>query len=205
MNTSRARSGMTLIELVVGLTITGMVISSGYAAFAMVADRRESADRAASETARAVAVRRTMVAWLAGTRLTVEDDAVVFRGLDSRSGASDADELTFLTTAPTPLGDGGTTIRLHLDRDSTTLSTGLVAELGSFPVALRTATMELDTSVKSMSIRYVSAMAGNETWLPSWISASVLPRGIEVILGAAPGDTLHPLLSEPIVVPLGGR
>ena len=56
----RARIGMTLIELVVALTITGLAVGSGYSAYATLADRRIVADRQADDIARTSAIRSTL-------------------------------------------------------------------------------------------------------------------------------------------------
>jgi hypothetical protein len=46
-------------------------------------------------------------------------------------------------------------------------------------------------------------MLGHGEWLPSWISSTVMPAGVELTLVPQPGDTLPALLAKPIVLPLG--
>jgi len=205
---------MTLLELVVALTITGLMLASGYGAFATLADRRAVAAERADEVARAAALRRTLAAWLAGARLTIEEDEIAFRGLDGvrrsdgRSVAAAGaempdDDLTFLTTAPTPLGDGETIARLYVDRSDDTPERGLVAELMEWR-GLRRTRVELDPRVAGLDARYLSGVLGARQWLPSWVSTTVLPAGVELrVVGAIGADSLAPLLSLPITVPFG--
>src|SRR4051812_16171812 len=96
----RARAGMTLIELIVALTITGLALGSGYSVYATLADRRVLADHQADVIARAVAIRSTLASWIAGARLTVEEDDIVFRSVSvhrSLDGNLPDDDLTFFT------------------------------------------------------------------------------------------------------------
>src|SRR4051812_6693832 len=106
----RARRGMTLLELTVAMTVTGAALGVGYAGFGMLVDRRMAAANSASEVARATAVRRSLQSWLASARLTIEEDDVVFRAVDGiwrgPNGDLADDDLTFFTSAATPLGDG---------------------------------------------------------------------------------------------------
>jgi prepilin-type N-terminal cleavage/methylation domain-containing protein len=210
----RARTGLTLIELVVAVTIAGIVLAAGYAALGQIADSRQRARAATDVVSRSAAIRRTIRAWVAGARLTIEEDAVVFRGLDGvHDGGDDPrtrsrfdlpdDEVTFLTTATTPLGANGTVVRIFVDRDEKTPERGLVArltELGS----VRAATVELEPHVSSLDVRYLSSVLGAPQWLPSWISSSVMPGGVELRIGALSADSLPPLLSLPLTVAFGG-
>jgi hypothetical protein len=205
---------MTLLELVIALTITGLMLSAGYATFATLADRRAVAAERADDVARAAALRRTLAGWLASARLTIEEDEIAFRGLDGvRStnhetiAATTADlpddDLTFLTTAPTPLGNGETLAHLYIDRTDQTPERGLVVELAEWR-GTRRARVELDTTVAGLDVRYLSGVLGARQWLPSWVSTTVLPAGLELRLSAATTkDSLPPLLAVPITVAFG--
>lgn len=200
------RSGMTLMELVVGLTISGLVLSVGYAAFHSVLDHRERADEVTGALARAATQRRTLVSWLAGARLTVEEGGPEFRGLDGVEGEAwrmPDDELSFLTNAPTPLGSGHTIVRLSIDRDEDTPERGLVAELREWR-GLRTERVEIEPGAAGLDLQYLSGIGGERRWLPSWISSSVLPLGVQLSLVPPQGDSLPPMLRLPVLVPLGG-
>jgi type II secretory pathway pseudopilin PulG len=195
---------MTLMELVVGLTVTGLVLSAGYAAFSSVTDHRARAEAVTSAISHAAAARRTLSRWLEGARLTVDDGGPPFQGLDGIHDGLPNDELTFLTTAG---GNGRLmemVLRLYVDRDSATPERGLTAELSEW----RGTTMqriEVEPAATTLDLRYFTRMLGHDEWLPSWISSTVLPAGVELRLAAVEGDTLPALLRLPVAVPLGSR
>ena len=201
---TRPARGMTLLELIVGITVTGVAVAAGMAAVAALADRRRQIETAGAETARAAVQRAEIVAWLSGARLTADEGGPLFNGLDGLDGHTPSDEVSFLTTAPTPLGAGETMVRLYLDRDTTTRERGLVAAFGEWRGG-RSARLELDSSVAGMDIRYLSGLLGPRGWLPSWISSTLLPAAVEIRVIAKPGKRLPPLLQMPILVPLRGR
>ena len=99
-------NGMTLLELVVGLTVTGLVVTAGFGALQMLGDRRLQAEAAMNAVARAANQRAELERWLAGTRLVPEEGGPHFRGLDGVRDRTPDDELTFLTTAPTLSASG---------------------------------------------------------------------------------------------------
>ncbi len=195
---------MTLLELIVGITVTGIAVSAGLAAVAALADRRRQMEDAGTETARGAAQRAEIVAWLSGARLTAEEGGPNFSGLDGLDDQTPMDEVSFLTTSSTPLGAGETIIRLYVDRDTTTRERGLVAAFQEWPGQGR-ARLQLDSTVGGMDIRYLSGLIGPRGWLPSWISSTLLPAAAEIRLIAKPGTTLPPLLQMPILIPLRGR
>jgi prepilin-type N-terminal cleavage/methylation domain-containing protein len=207
-NFSRARRGMTLIELTVALSITGLAIGVGYSGFAMLTDRRMEAASRAAETARASAVRRAVQTWLTAARLTIEEDEVLFRAVDGvwRSAAGEVadDDLTFFTSASTPLGDGGTIIRLHVERSDSIAAgqRGLVADLWS-PDGTRRLSIVLDTLVATLDVSVLSSVLGDAAWQTSWVSSTILPAGVRVRLGdAQERAALTPLLATPITASL---
>jgi len=202
---TRARRGLTLLELVVALAVTGIALASGHAAFGTLADRRAVEVRRSDVDARAAGVRRTLRDWLADTRLTL-DEATAFHGFDdvraSADGPAANDDVTGATTA---LGSGITRVRLFVDRVDTTAERGLVAELTEWR-GTRTMRVELAREVDGLDLRYLSGILGERQWLPSWLSNTTLPAAVELRLHAAPGATLHPLLALPATVVLeGGR
>jgi len=201
------RRGLTLVELVVALTVTGVTVATGWAALGAVADARERllARAAADETTRAALVRRQLVAWIEGAHVTGEEDAPPFQVADHTHRGRADDELRFLTGAATPLGRGPVVVRLLIDRDPRTPETGLVAELEDRWTARR-ARVELDAAVVALDVRCASAMRGRHEWLASWLSGTVVPQGVELRLGAVTADRLAPLLRVPVTVAIeGGR
>ena len=203
----RAASGMTLLEVVVGLMITGVAVTAGYGALASVLDQRDRAEQILTRTLEAANIRRELRQWLAGARLTIEEGGPGVRGLDgvwddpagSRSSRVPDDALTILSTAPTPLEANDVVLTLFVDRDSLTAATGLVAHLKAWRGGEETV-VEVDPRVTGLEIRYFSAPFGDRGWLPSWISRSLLPSGIEVALS---GDSLPALLTLPMLVAVG--
>jgi len=198
-----SRSGLTLIELVVALAITGLAMAAGYGAFGSLVDRRRHVEEASAAVAAATAERGMLISWLAGSHLTVEEGGPSFRGLDGVSGDSADDELTVLTTAPTPIGTGETMVRLYVDRDARTPERGLTAAFAEWR-GTATERLEIDARVTGLEIRYRSSLISCAAWLPSWISTTVLPAGVELTLTGDGLDTLPALLRLPLVVPLAG-
>ncbi len=92
------RRGLTLIELVVALAITGVAMAAGFGAIGSVLDQRGRVEQAGAAIASAAAERGELISWLGGTHLTVEEGGPSFRGLDGTSGDSADDELTVLST-----------------------------------------------------------------------------------------------------------
>lgn len=205
----RAASGMTLLEVIVGLAITGIAVSAGYGALASVLDQRDRAEQILSASLQAANIRRELRQWLAGARLTIEEDGPGFRGLDGvwegggtaerRNGSVGDDAVTFLTTASTPLQASDVIVHIAVDRDPETKAEGLIASFKTWRGKDETV-IEVDSRVQGLEIRYFSLPLGDRGWLPSWISRSMLPSGIEVTLI---GDSLPALLTLPMLVPLG--
>jgi prepilin-type N-terminal cleavage/methylation domain-containing protein len=196
--------GMTLLELVIGITVTGLALSAGFGALTMLGDRRQRMDAAMDEVAHAATVRADIAHWIGGAHLLAEEGGPNFRGLDGVKSRIPDDELTFLTTAPTPLGTGETIVRIYVDRDSGTGEQGLTAAFAEWRGAgVGVTRVELAPRVVGIDARYLSGVmgGGRPVWLSSWISSTLLPAGVELRFYSAPRDTLPPLLRLPIHVP----
>jgi prepilin-type N-terminal cleavage/methylation domain-containing protein len=189
---ARRRSGMTLVELVVALTITAMAVGVGFATFGSLADRRERADAEADAEMRALASRATLASWLRNTRLTIEEDEIVFRGLHGvhREPLRDLsdDELTFFTSARTPVSNHGTIVRLHVER-SDSLAKGLIADLVEWPGGRRDRVI-IEPSVGGLSFSFITSPMSAQPALTSWVSTTVLPAGLRLTLLPRTGDSL---------------
>ena len=198
------RRGMTLLELVVGLSITAMVSAAGYAAFASITDRRRDALAHSDAVARAAATRRALNAWIDGAQLTVEDTPP-FSGIDRVSDKRPDDELSFLTNAVTPLGEGEIVVRLHIDRDDRTPERGLVAELAEWRHDRRL-TLVLDSAATVLNIEYQGGGITGQGWIPSWISSSLLPAGVRLTVSDSSGAVAKgpPLLRLPLTIAIRG-
>jgi hypothetical protein len=192
---------MTLLELLVGLTVTGLTLTAGFGALGMLGERRERLEAATGAVARAAGVRAGIAAWIGGARLVAEEGGPNFRGLDGIRAGTPDDDLTFLTTATTPLGVGESIVRLYVDRDTATAERGLTAVFAEWRGA-GVVRLELDSTVVGLDVRFLSGVLGRRAWLPSWVSSSLLPAAVEVRLLAQAPDSLAPLLRLPILVPL---
>jgi type II secretory pathway pseudopilin PulG len=158
---------MTLLELVVALVVTGLVISFGYAAFATVIDRREHANLAAHETARAAGLRRTLLQWMDGS---VQQVAT---GGDTDPNAMN--QLRFMTRTKTPMRSPVTGVRLFVNDGSDGFPPGLVAILRP-DVGEDSLRVMLDPTARSMSIQYQVVTGGVRQWrTPETLVASESP------------------------------
>lgn len=199
----RRRAGMTLVELIVAITVGGLALAAGYGALSTMVDLRGRATAATESVARDVAIRRALASWLAGARLTVGESPAEFNGLDARYGKLADGELTFLTTAATPIGSAETVVRLFVDRDSTTRETGLTAELRSWR-GTRSQRIEIEPRVVELRFSYLTGVLGGRRWIHGWTSTSMLPAAVELTVSAAAGDSLPPLLRHPLIVAFEG-
>lgn len=192
--------GMTLIELLVATTIAGIVLAAGYGMLTTLLDNRERLEEASERAARASALRHSLISWLEGAQVARGANGPRYRGIDGVLDDHPDDELTFLTSAPTPLGSPETIVRLFIDRDEETPEEGLTAQLTEY-LGNRSVTLELAPEAQGLDAEYFSRVLGADRWMPSWISSTVLPVGVRVTLNAAPAADLPPLLALPIVVP----
>jgi prepilin-type N-terminal cleavage/methylation domain-containing protein len=200
------RTGMTLVELVVGLAITGLALAAGYAALGAAIDHRARANEATDALLRDAMVRQTLHRWLAAARVSAEENAPAFAGVDGEhQGLPDA-ELSFLTTAPTPVDAAVTRVRLYVDRDPATPERGLVAELSAWRGAVvgQPRRLVMEPRAAGLEVRYLSGVPGARQWLSSWISSSVMPAGLELRLVAAATDSLPAVLALPVHVSYTG-
>ena len=199
------RSGMTVIELLIGLTVVSLAVGAGYIAISTLIDHRGRARDAVAGTARVTAVRRAVVTWLEGAYLAPEDQAPPFQVVDHVRQQQADDEVVFLTSARTPLGVGDVIVRLFVDREGRTPERGLTAEFVE-RYGAKTARVELDSSIVGLDVRCLSEVLGKREWMRAWLSAAMLPQGVELRLAADAPDRLAPLLRIPVTVALlGGR
>jgi prepilin-type N-terminal cleavage/methylation domain-containing protein len=219
MNVSAVRRslGFTLIEIIVGLAVGGIVILAGFTALATVQDRSQHARVATTSALEGSTARATLVEWLAtaqlqSTELDVRFEGqnaqmtrgglVVearFEGMDAQEQGLESDEITFPMRAPTPLRMPITQVRLYVDNDPATAERGLVADLagrlGEVPKR-----MVLAPQAIALMIRYLPNVDGPVEWAESWVGQNQLPRAIELTLVDDPREPLPPLLRLPIRV-----
>ena len=195
------RRGLTLIELLVALSITGLVMASGYGALSVMMDHRARVMTATDAVASAGAKRRMLEGWLRGARLNIYGDAT-FEGLHGVDADRPDDALTFLTSAPTPLSAQETLVRIYIDSDDNTPERGLTVALTDRKGGA-TRRIEVDPRATALDIRYLSGVFGKRTWLDSWASTTVLPSAVRITMSSEDPDSLPSLLRPAIIVPLG--
>jgi prepilin-type N-terminal cleavage/methylation domain-containing protein len=196
------RPGMTLVEVLVGLSVAGLAISAGYGALGFLTDRTTQLRDASHEIARAAAVRRSLVQWTAGARLVADGTGAPFQGIDGRHDDLEDDMVSFYTTSSTPLEADGSIVRFFMDRDDDTPEQGLVAEFLD-PATRHMQRIEIEPGITGLELRFLSGIAGDDRWLPSWVSTSVLPRGIEFTLHSSDPDLPDQLVAHPLRIQIG--
>lgn len=201
--TSRAAGtgGFTLIELIVGLAVSSIAIAAGFATLALVQDRGGAAEEANRAALSGATQRAMLMDWLASARYESPTGAV-FQGLDAEDGRTPIDELVFPTMARTALGNASTVVRLYIDGDPETEETGLVAELIGTALGAETRLIAIAPSAAGMDARYLPEADGSGEWLDEWMGRDALPRGVEIRLVPAEGDSLPALLRLPVRVAL---
>jgi len=203
-----ARRGLTVLELLIGLALVALVASIGTATLSLFSREERHRRDMNDEVARELAIRRTLIAWLEGAHTNSgapRGSNAGFQLVDKAEHGSDADVLAFTTAARTPLGTGETSVALYVDTDDRTPEVGLTAELTSWPGG-PAARLQLDSTVAAMNVRCLTSLLGGRRWVPSWMSTSVLPRGVELRLGGRRTGEGSTVLQVPIVVAVeGGR
>ncbi len=215
---TRARRGMTLMELVIGLAITGMMATAGAATFASVIDHRYTIRHANATTERAVAMRDMLHSWLEAGTIQIQRGGGPrgsFRagGTQSQSGGgamsvgavaaaqAAGDELRFTTNALSPSLLPNTSIRLYVDADPNTPEHGLSIEYQ--PNFLQPLMRKmLDSTIGTMTVEYLDSRTNR--WIPESEGATILPSAYRVTFGAAEGDTISPILQVPMLFEVRG-
>ena len=202
--TSRlARSGMTLVELIVALVITGMVAALGAGAFSTVVDSRTRTREATHAITNAAATRNVLVSWLSSGQVTPDAERTPSGTGLNLTEADDA--LLVVATTSTPLNSGQTVVHLYIDRDDETPEKGLVAELESLDLASDEVQMsvnrivQLDSMVTGLVVEFLDPQA--RRWIPRKEAVTREAIAVRMTLSATPPDTLPSLLQLPIVQP----
>jgi prepilin-type N-terminal cleavage/methylation domain-containing protein len=192
------RGGFTLVEVIVGMAVAALAIAAGFGALAAVGDRARHAEDANVAALEGAAVRALLSDWLENSRLAHANER--FQGIGAATSESGLDELIFPTTASTPLHEPTTLVRLYIDSDPETPERGLVAELSTgFDEERRR--FELVPGAGTLALRYLPVVDAPHEWQEEWLLGT-RPAGVELVLQAAPGDTLPALLRLPLRVAL---
>ena len=191
---SPARAGMTLMELVIALLITGMIAAIGAAAFDSVLDNRASARVATHAVTHAAATRALLVSWLSSGRFS--SDATRPPSAATLNLGEDDDALVVIVNTPTPIDYTEAAVHLFIDRDPESMESGLVAEMQSLEGATMVRT-ELDSTVTGLLVEYLDPQANR--WVPRKEGVVRSPLAMRMTLSARAPDTLPPLLRLPFV------
>lgn len=212
----KARAGVTLMELIVALTVTGLMAAIGTATFGSIIDNRRIIREATSETERAAALRETLRSWLLPASIQVQIGGVPrgSRQSNQRSVASNAtartpngaetvtpaavtgDELIFTTTAPNPANAPNARMRVFIDADEETPEQGLTLEYQvnqQSPLQRK----QLDSTVTGILIEYLDRRT--RRWVSATDATALLPMALRLTLTDADGTIAPTLMSLPIV------
>jgi type II secretory pathway pseudopilin PulG len=218
------RGGMTLMELVIGITITGMMAAAGAASFGAIIDHRKEIRDATVEMERAGALREMLRSWLVAGTVQIQQGGVPQLGgragaaqtssassntapsnsASSRNGitaaASTGDEVTFSTTALTPAMAASVRVRLFVDADPNTAERGLTIEYqpnALTPLQRR----QLEPSVGDMRVEFLDQRTNR--WYRAAEAATIQPLAVRIALLPPDGGKLPGILELPMVFTIG--
>ena len=222
--TCRARSGMTLMELVVALAITGMMAAMGAATFSSIIDHRRVILASTGELERASALRDQIRTWmLSGTVQVVTGGASRGMGRTSTVVANNAnvslrspssfmtdngitsavaggDEVTIVTTAPNPANAPSVRMRLFIDADESTPETGLTLEYQpSTSTPLKR--IQLEPTIGVLKVEFLDQRTNQ--WFESNQGAAVTPIAVRLSMQPYDGGRIPGILQLPMVFPIG--
>jgi prepilin-type N-terminal cleavage/methylation domain-containing protein len=212
----RARSGMTLMELVIGLAITGIMAATGASAFSSIIDHRRVIKEASVSTERAGALREMLESWITAGSIQIQLGGGP-RGLTRGAAAArpspggtnvasvtaaqaSGDELTFTTQALNPSMLGAVRMRLYVDGDANTPEKGLCIEYQpnlQQPLVRKM----LDSTVDSLKVEYLDTRTGR--WFASSEVATIQPRAARVTLSSSRPADQSRILGLPMIFTSG--
>lgn len=216
---ARARRGMTLMELVIGLAITGIMAAAGVAAFGSIIDHRRVIHDASATTERAASLRETIRSWTVGGQVRIQiggGPPGLTRGA-ARAGAPNAlgsmsaaavtpaqaggDDFTVTTSAETPAMTPNLTIRLYIDVDGNTPEKGLTMEYQTTPQSPLIRKM-LDSTIDTLRVEYLDGRT--HRWFAASQAATISNlTAIRLTMIPNPASSPSPLISLPIVFARG--
>jgi type II secretory pathway pseudopilin PulG len=212
---------MTLMELVIGLAITGMMAAAGAGAFSSIIAHRRIIRDASVDTERAAAFREMLETWInAGTvqiqrgggprGLTRGVGAALPTGgrggITSNTAAVSAataigDEITFTTTALNPAFTANARIRLYIDGDDNTPERGLTMEYQpnlQQPLVRRM----LDSTIDTLKVEYLDPRT--DKWVRASEAATIATQtAVRVTLLPGEKHTIPAILQVPMIFMIG--
>ncbi|HXT15692.1 MAG TPA: prepilin-type N-terminal cleavage/methylation domain-containing protein [Gemmatimonadaceae bacterium] len=214
MKAARPRRGMTLMELVIGLAITGMMAAAGAGAFGSVIDHRRTIETASVALERSSALRDIVESWMYAGTVQIQQGGGP-RGLRgggmsmSSTGGSlvnvtqaqaAGDEITFTTTAPNPAGVGSVRMRMYIDADDATPEKGLTIEYQ--PNAQQPLVRKmLDSTIDTLNVEYLDSRTNR--WFHSTQAATLSsPLAVRLTFLHGPHGPLPAILEVPMIFPI---
>lgn len=205
MMIAQGRRGVTLIELVVALAVTGLVLAAAHALLGVVVDalHRSRADRTMAE---GEAARAALAGWLRAAALP--DSSATFDGIPGWRIGGESDTLRFVIADGGPLYPGPHHVALWVDTDPRSELSGLLAAMEPWPsVGGRAETLVVSPRATMLDARYLISRQRTEVWVDSVHARTELPYAIElrIDIPAPPGRTRpagDAILSLPLVVPV---
>jgi len=218
-----ARRGMTLMELIVALALTGLMAAMGVATFGSIIDHRRVIVASTSDTERAAALRDQVRTWLlAGTvqiqtggvprgggRATTVTTPTVAGGRSATTASgtaavsaavSSGDELTFTTTAPNPADAPSVRMRLFIDADDNTPESGLTLEFQA-STSLPLQRIELERSIGALTVEFLDQRTNQ--WIASSQAAAITPIALRLSLHGYDNTRVPGILEVPMIFPMG--
>jgi prepilin-type N-terminal cleavage/methylation domain-containing protein len=220
--TARPRTGLTLMELVIALAITGMMAAAGASAFTSVIDHRQVLREASVSTERAAALRETIESWIDAGTVQIQQGGGprgLTRGAATRGGAAgtsgssamnaaavstaqaSGDEISFTTTALNPSLLPDVRIRLYVDGDDNTAEKGLTIEYqpnAQLPLVRRM----LDSTIDTLVVEFLDTRTNQ--WFDAQQAATISPRAVRLTLRSS-DTTSAPILGLPMIFPIGSQ
>ena len=205
---------MTLMELVIGLAITGMMATVGATAFTSIIDHRRVIREASVATERGAALRETIRSWVVSgniriqlgggprglTRSAARNDGGFVNGVrvaPDQIATAAGDEITIVTSAPNPSMQPNVAIRLYVDADPSTPEAGLAIE---YRPNLQQPTQRklLDPDIDSLKVEYLDGRTNR--WLPASEGATISQLlAIRLTFVQKPEAPPSPILSVPMI------
>lgn len=196
------RSGFTLLEVLVAVTVGGFALSIVTGAVGTLLELRERHSRLAERAARVLALRQQLSDWIAAAVLA-QGDSDTFLGTTRNGQDGAADELALLTASPTPAGSSVSRMRLRVVAYAELPVAGLVAEFET-PGELRTERVSLDSAARTLRLQYLAGQDSIGRWTPGWISSSVLPKAVLLTITTSEVGLAGDILRRPLLVPIRG-
>lgn len=215
-----SRRGMTLLEMVIALVITGLMAAVGFSAFGGIIDHQRHVEQASVQVERSAALREMLHTWLESGTITIQQGGlpqgfgrggttlrtVSASGTPAVQSVTPAvvtgDVLSFTTQAPNPADAPQAIMKLFVDDDPTTPETGLTVEYqasAQSPLLRR----QLEPSIDSMVVEYLDSQTNR--WYPAADAATITPKAVRLTLLPLPGSGFGALISMPMTLPVASQ